>query len=246
MESFLKWIGGKKALRNEIIAFFPKDIERYVEVFGGAGWVLFGAEKRHAKMEVFNDLDSRLINLYRCMQYHQPELERELQYIIHSRRIFTDFKQQLACDGFTDIQRAARYFVLIRSSFGADRKSFATGVNDIGGKIDTFPAIQARLSRVIIECRDFENLIKTYDREKALFYLDPPYVHAEKFYENQFTKEDHIRLFDVLYKIQGRFLLSYNNDKFITDMYKDYDIVPVERPNNLGVGTYKEVIIKNY
>lgn len=246
MDSFLKWIGGKKALRNQIIGLFPKDIERYIEVFGGAGWVLFGAETRHAKMEVFNDLDSQLINLYRCIKYHRPELERELQYIIHSRKIFMDFKLQLSYDCLTDIQRAAKYFVLVRSSFGADRRSFATSINDISRKIDTFPEVQMRLGRVIIECRDFEKLIATYDRENALFYLDPPYVNAEQFYDNQFTTEDHIRLFNALRKIKGKFLLSYNNSDFIADMYKDYNIIPVMRQNSLSTGTYSELIIKNY
>ena len=42
MNSFIPWIGGKKLLRKEIIKRFPKeDFTKYVEVFGGAGWVLF-------------------------------------------------------------------------------------------------------------------------------------------------------------------------------------------------------------
>ncbi|MEQ3039970.1 DNA adenine methylase, partial [Thomasclavelia ramosa] len=42
LNSFIPWIGGKKLLRKEIIKRFPKeDFTKYVEVFGGAGWVLF-------------------------------------------------------------------------------------------------------------------------------------------------------------------------------------------------------------
>ena len=37
MNSFMSWIGGKKALRDEIIARFPLDYSRYIEVFGGGG-----------------------------------------------------------------------------------------------------------------------------------------------------------------------------------------------------------------
>lgn len=47
MNSFIKWIGGKKALRKRIVKEFPQEFERYIEVFGGAGWVLF--EKRAAR-----------------------------------------------------------------------------------------------------------------------------------------------------------------------------------------------------
>ena len=41
INSFMAWVGGKKALRDEILARFPLEYKRYIEVFGGAGWVLF-------------------------------------------------------------------------------------------------------------------------------------------------------------------------------------------------------------
>ena len=46
MNSFISWIGGKKLLRKKILEQFPEDYDRYIEVFGGAGWVLFGKEKK--------------------------------------------------------------------------------------------------------------------------------------------------------------------------------------------------------
>ena len=41
MNSFMSWVGGKKALREEVVQRFPLYYERYIEVFGGGGWVLF-------------------------------------------------------------------------------------------------------------------------------------------------------------------------------------------------------------
>lgn len=247
MDSFIKWIGGKKALRKSIIKEFPQEIDRFIEVFGGAGWVLFGRDK-HAKFEVFNDIDGNLINLYRCIKYHSEELQRELALVLHSRETFKIYLSQIKSEGLTDIQRAARYFIIIRSSFGADRKSFATQPQNMESKIAVFPEINKRLSDVLIENRDFEHLIKTYDREKALFYLDPPYYKAEKFYSSEFSEADHIRLHDILGNIKGKFLLSYNADKFIEDLYSGYNIMHIERFNNLSSknGQYKEVLIKNY
>ena len=63
MNSCIGWIGGKRALRKQIIELFPEDIGRYIEVFGGAGWVLFGKERKEKQLEVFNDMDGNLINL---------------------------------------------------------------------------------------------------------------------------------------------------------------------------------------
>ena len=78
MDSFIGWIGGKRLLRREVVARFPEDFNKYVEVFGGAGsalslresrflrnrpasagagWVMFFKEK-HADTEVFNDINT--------------------------------------------------------------------------------------------------------------------------------------------------------------------------------------------
>ena len=77
MKSFIAWIGGKSLLAKRIISEFPDDIDRYVEVFGGGGSVLFAKDK-HADLEVYNDANSELVNLFRCMKYHREELEREI------------------------------------------------------------------------------------------------------------------------------------------------------------------------
>jgi len=72
MESFISWIGGKKSLRKAICERMPESdtikIEKYVEVFGGAGWVLFHKD-RHATLEVYNDINSHLVNLFKCVKH---------------------------------------------------------------------------------------------------------------------------------------------------------------------------------
>ena len=72
-------VGGKKLLRKAICECFPDEhrFDRYIEVFGGGGWVLFYKDK-HAKMEVYNDADGDLVNLMRCIKYHCEELQREI------------------------------------------------------------------------------------------------------------------------------------------------------------------------
>lgn len=68
MNSPIGWIGGKRALRKEIIALFPQDgVGRYIEVFFGAGWVFFGREKQPGQLEVINDRDGQIVNLFRCI-----------------------------------------------------------------------------------------------------------------------------------------------------------------------------------
>ena len=250
MNSFISWIGGKKLLRKKVLEQFPdpETYGRYIEVFGGAGWVLFSRDK-HAPMEVFNDVNGELINLYRVVKYHPAALQKELEWLLMAREQFFD-ELNRNTRGLTDIQRAARFFCIIKESFGADCRSFGVRSKDMKKAVDYLKEVSDRLNRVVVENHDFEQLIKTYDRPDALFYLDPPYYEAEKYYPNRFNPEDHKRLRECLDKIKGKFVLSYNDCKQIRDLYEGFTIIEVDRMDNLvnksNSRRYKELIIKNF
>lgn len=243
MKSFIPWIGGKTLLAKKVTAEFPQDFGRYIEVFGGGGSVLFSSD-RHAKFEVWNDANGDLVNLFRCVKYHREELQKEIRYYLNSREMFGDIRERLECPGFTDIQRAAMFYVLVKISFGADARSY--GCSDRAISTDSFDKIEKRLEHVNIENKDFEALIKQYDRPDALFYCDPPYHTTEKHYSEKFSEADHYRLNGVLTALKGRFILSYNDDDFVRELYKNFNILSVSRQNNLSTGQFREVIIKNY
>lgn len=250
MNSFIGWVGGKSRLKKYIIPLIPKDVERYIEVFGGAGWVFF-AKPPH-KIEVFNDIDGNLINLYRQIKNNCDALQAEIDWL-QSRELFYDYRKQIEEQvNLTDIQRAAQYFYLIKISFGSTKSSFATAPKGTYKIIEQLPQYKERLRKTIIENRDFEQLIKVYDRENALFYLDPPYVDTEKYYTAaDFKTSDHNRLKAVLSTIKGRFILSYNDCDFVRNLYKEYKIRSVDRINLLSANannrkTFRELIITNY
>ncbi len=247
MDSFISWIGGKKALRKKILEQFPPQYSRYIEVFGGAGWVLF-AEERKTDLEVYNDMDGSLVNLFRCVKHRPDALQKELDWMLHARELFYDARQEGR--GLTDIQRAARFFLLIYASFGADCRSFGARKKDMAKAVGYLREVSARLNKVAVEQMDFERLLKVYDRPGALFYLDPPYFHTEKYYRVPFGAEDHGRLREALGRIQGRFLLSYNDCEEVRGLYKEFVILEADRSSDLSSGTskgrYPELIIKNY
>lgn len=249
MQSFISWIGGKKLLKKKIIEQFPEYYDRYIEVFGGAGWVLFDKEK-HAELEVYNDINSDLVNLFRCVKYHPEAIQKELDWILNSREQFFDSVSNNSSRGKTDIQRAAAFYCRIKLSFGTDLRSFGVRPKDIQKAVIRLQEVSERLKRVVIENVDFERLLKTYDKESALFYLDPPYYEAEKYYPDRFQPQDHTRLQKRLSEIKGKFILSYNDCPEIRELYKDYVILEADRLDNLAAKTnprrYQELIIKNY
>lgn len=246
MKSFIPWIGGKSQLAKQIVSMFPADIDRYIEVFGGGGSVLF-AKDRHAPFEVYNDANGQLVNLFRCIRFHREELQKEISGYVNSREVFEDIKAQINVRGFTDIQRAAMFYVMVKISYGADSRTYGCNKKNISP--DYLENIEKRLKSgtgVVIEHKDFENLIQVYDRPGALLYCDPPYHTTEKYYDAVFLNSDHERLNACLKGIKGRFILSYNDDAYIRDLYKNFDIIAVQRHNNLTNGQYHELIIKNF
>lgn len=55
--------------------------ERYIEVFGGGGWVLFHKDPGN-DFEVYNDFNGLLVNLYRCVREKSAELMEALRYVL--------------------------------------------------------------------------------------------------------------------------------------------------------------------
>jgi len=252
MNSCIGWIGGKRLLRKAILERFPTDeVGRYIEVFGGAGWVLFAKEKLPNQLEVYNDIDGNLVNLFRCVKYHCGEVQRELDWLLTSREQFLDYMEQLDMRGLTDIQRAARFFYMVKASFGNNYHTYATRSVTIDTATAYLEKVKERLRGVNIEHSDFEALTRTYDRKNALFYYDPPYIDTEKYYNAHFTAEDHRRLRAVVGGIKGRFIMSYNDCPLIWELYKGFNIERVTRKSTLAGNSdnkqlFAEVIIRNF
>lgn len=251
MNSFIGWVGGKSRLRKYIIPMIPADATRYVEVFGGAGWVLFGRDPQPGQMEVFNDFDGNLINLYRQIKDNCGELQREIDWM-QSRELFFAYREQIKNNlPMTDVQRAACFFYLVKCSFGSKRHSFATKARGTYNIIQKLPEYRDRLKNVIVEHLDFEQLIRTYDRPGAVFYADPPYVCQKKYYNVEFSEDDHRRLKAVLSTIKGRFILSYNDCDFIRKLYDGFKFTQINRKNLLSAADnnkkdYAELLITNF
>ena len=115
----MAWVGGKKALREEVLARFPLYYERYIEVFGGGGWVLFH-KPPGTDFEVYNDLNGNLAALYRAVRDHPRELQERLRYVLNSREDFMRLKQVLEHpEGMEEVARAAAFYQVIRYSYAA-------------------------------------------------------------------------------------------------------------------------------
>jgi len=83
---FLKWVGGKSQIINNILSKIPKEMNNYHELFLGGGSVLFGVlslqkqNKITIKDKIYAyDINSDLINVYKNIQNNKDELFRLLK-----------------------------------------------------------------------------------------------------------------------------------------------------------------------
>jgi DNA adenine methylase len=228
LPSAIKWVGGKSKLRRQVIERLPCNAECYCEVFAGAAWVLFG--KKPHPVEVINDRDNDLANLWRVIKWRSAELLEEVQHWLYSRTMFDELKQS---EPTTELDRAVRMYLLIQMAFGADVSSSQSASFGYWNKsprdlflsksLDDIPRVKERMRQVFVENIDFEDCIKRYDQPNTVFFCDPPYLDTCG-YAVKFGMEEHRRLREVLGSIEGRFLLTINDHSVIRDMYEGFCI----------------------
>ncbi|WAU72949.1 MULTISPECIES: DNA adenine methylase [unclassified Acinetobacter] len=225
--SFSGWLGGKSQLARTIIELMPEH-RYYCEVFAGAAWVLF--KKTPSYGETINDINGDLINLYRVFKYHPDALVKEFETQLICRDEFLRARSEES-KSLTDIQRAARFYYLLRTCYGAriHNPSFSShtirpGNLKLGEDLREFlQTIHQRLQRVTIENLSYDHLILQKDHKDMLFYLDPPYYQCEKYYGNDiFSRDDFIKLRDILKNIEGKFILSLNDVPQVREIFADF------------------------
>ena len=172
-------------------------------------------------------------------EFYSEEEARELAEIFSTR------------NGVGDVTRAAAFWKLNQTSYGSSMTSFNAQPVDLRRFYNQILAAHDRLAKVLLENKDFGELLKQQDKPGTLFYLDPPYYDAEGCYEVVFTRRDHVRLRNRLRKLKGKFLLSYNDCPAIRKMYKGFYIYSFDRLSNLaqryeGGAVYGELLIANY
>lgn len=243
-------VGGKSKLRKTIIEMIPQHT-CYIELFFGAGWVYFGKEP--SKVEVINDIDKELVNLFRTIKYHAPEVERLLEYEFSGRDIFEEYKN-CTLEYMTEIHRAIRFLYIITQSFAGKGKNYGYGTTTKPGQQIFYKQVllelRDRLKNTYVENLSFEKIIDKYDREHSFFFCDPPYIETCG-YGNKFAEEEHILLAKKLKEIKGKFLLTINDHPLARELYKEFNIREVKvnysiAKENSARGKYNELIITNY
>lgn len=256
LNSPIGWVGGKRLLRKKIIAMLPPHSD-YIEVFGGAGWVLFGKEPTVSKAEVYNDVNEELVNFWRVIKCHPDDFLNVIHEYLRSRKLFDDFSK---CPAYllTGTLRAVRFYYLNKNSYANKGSSFTARKNTrppskekIRSDID---AVFERLHRVTIECLPYQILFERYDSSDTLFYIDPPYLipGIERCYDYYLMPAQHEDLSGHIKRLNGKFILSLNDSDATRQLYDGCNISVVETQYSMSTRAGKslskvqELLITNF
>jgi DNA adenine methylase len=245
----LSYIGGKSKIGKWIVPYYDKNMEVYLETFGGMFWCFYNMDLKqfpNLKKVVYNDFNPLNYNLFKCIQNPTellrtinsidcqkqgeditPELYRE-QFVRFQADIFNkDFSVQAY-----DYETAAKYVYVLTQVFSGSKPETSKFI-DLKGKYKSkYLTFRDKLMKpdwvdhflkiTDVENMDFADVINKYDSPSTYIYLDPPYWKTENYYSNHdFDRDDHERLANVLDEVKGKFSLSYYDFDLLREWFPE-------------------------
>jgi DNA adenine methylase len=268
---FVKWAGGKRQIKNEIIPLLPKAITSYCEPFLGGGAILFSIQPVKA---IVNDLNAELISVYETIRDNLERLIDALRKHKNTEEYFYAIRElDRDKDSYrliTKVDKAARLLYLNKTCYnGLFRVNSAGEFNSPFGyyknpNIVNEPVLRAVSSylntgSISFFCEDFAETLKRADAE-SFVYLDPPYdplsgtANFTGYMKGGFDKSEQIRLKQCCDDLDARgikFLLSNSATDFIRELYSGYEIAVIEAKRAISAdakkrSAVKELLIRNY
>jgi len=221
--------------------FMSAKADVFVEVFGGSCWCSLNVSRSKFRVIVCNDIDEDLITLYKLVKENPSEVIRRAAILPFSRELNSIAVEVLRDKSADPITRAVMLFYVIRTSFSGEfgkhiktskaRNEAKTYANAVAAVVD----YAVKFRDVVLECKDFREVLKLYDSDRTLFYLDPPYVGRE-YYRFRFTVSDLREMVNVLRSIKGFWVLKIARDNYelIKSILPNHEVEEVRTPTYIA------------
>jgi DNA adenine methylase len=224
--------------------------ECYVEPFGGGASVLL--RKQPSPVEVYNDLDHRVVRFFRVLRERAEDLVRAIELTPYSRQESREARQGL--DTEDDLEAARRFYVAAVQGRGGAVSQWSRGwryhrtvAQDNSydsirewNTIDHLYAVARRLKSVYIECEPALTVIGRFDGADTLFYVDPPYVQASvsrsarKSYSHEMDDQAHRELAEALHRIKGMAVVSGYESTLYEELFSGWELVRWKQRDGVG------------
>lgn len=201
--------------------FWRETDNKYIEAFAGSACLFF---EICPTVAVINDTNSELISAYRVLSKHPYLLHHHLSEMPSEKGLYYRLRANPVVDD--DFLAAVRFFYLNRNCFNGIYRTNRAGLFNVpyaSSRAGGIPPLKkwidaaSLLSRAILSCVDFDEMVRLHVRPNDFVYLDPPYAVSNRrvftqYSANEFGMEDLGRLRELMgyiNEIGATFVVSY-------------------------------------
>lgn len=246
----ISYIGGKGRIGKWIEPHIPKDIETYVEPFGGMFWVFTKLnldDYPNLTTVVYNDYNKLNTNLFKCTKDYDRLWEELSKYpcqqmgVVDTPPEYKELHKECQKEIFDpnyvigdepNFDAAAKYVYVLTQVFSGSKPE-TSPYTDYKGKYRCKVLVfmdklknekfRKQIDKItFIENLNYTDVIQKYDSPTTYFYLDPPYWKTEDYYsKHDFDADDHKLLATQLQTILGKFSLSYYDFELLHEWFPE-------------------------
>lgn len=230
---FIKWVGGKSQLLEEIREKYPSKIEKYCEPFVGGGAVLFDVLSKFQPKEILiNDINKELINTYSQIKnncsgmisqlseiqsiYKKHSIEKNKEFFYEKRSRYNELK--VNGNDAENLEKAVLFIFLNKTCFnglyrvnskGLFNVPFNNAKNPLLCDEENLKNCSMLLQNVEMKIGDYKEC-KDFIDSDTFVYIDPPYrpltqtAAFTSYSENSFSDKEQIELRNFITEISNK------------------------------------------
>ena len=241
----LRYPGGKSKALKTLSPWFPQRISEYREPFIGGGSVAINFTKSNPDVPVWiNDLYVPLYNFWVQLRDRGEELSQRVReekqrtldegdrdkVTAKAKELFNRYKEEI--DTYDDFEKAVAFFIMNKCSFSGltENSTFSQTASNSNFSLVGADKL-AQFSKLIKNWKitniDYSEVMKAHGSRDTFIFLDPPYDIKDFLYgknREMHKKFDHDRFADDVYNCLYKFMITYNLNDRLLELYKNYNL----------------------
>ena len=241
----LRYPGGKSKAIKTLSPWFPQIISEYREPFIGGGSIAIEVTKSNPDIPVWiNDLYVPLYNFWVQLRDRGEELSERVReekqrtldagdkdkVTAKAKELFNKYKKDI--DTYDDFEKAVAFFIMNKCSFSGltENSTFSQTASNSNFSLvgaDKLAQFSELIKHWKITNIDYSEVMKAHGSSDTFVFLDPPYDIKDFLYgknREMHKSFDHDRFADDVYNCVHKFMITYNVNDRLMELYKNYNL----------------------
>ena len=241
----LRYPGGKSKAIKTLSQWYPKIISEYREPFIGGGSIAIDITKSNPDIPVWiNDLYVPLYNFWTQLRDRGEELSERVReekqrtldagdrdkVTEKAKELFNKYKEEI--DTYNDFEKAVAFFIMNKCSYSGltENSTFSPTASNSNFSLvgaDKLKEFSELIKHWKITNIDYSEVMKAHGSDNTFVFLDPPYDIKDFLYgknREMHKSFDHDRFADDVYNCIHKFMITYNVNDRLMELYKNYNL----------------------